>query len=141
MRVNGGVAGCSGEIFVVPVSDMIVGFVKVFFSEAKVNHVHFVHVVSFSNEKIVGLDVSVEDASGMDVLDEFEHLPSYQDCGFEGEFSATEVEEIFQTVAEQVHDHDVAISFLANGVHIGNVDLIVDFLGLKKVDDKTRFVY
>ncbi len=137
MRVDRGVAGCSGEIFVVPVSDMIVGFVKVLFSEAKVNHVNFVHVVSFSNEEVVGLDVSVEDASGMDVLDEFEHLPSDQNRGFEGEFSATEVEEIFQTVAEQVHDHDVAVSFLANGVHVGNVDLIIDFLGLQKVDYKT----
>jgi hypothetical protein len=93
---------------------MIVGFVKVLFSEAKVDHVDFVHVVSFSNEKVVGLDVPVQDASGMDVLDEFEHLPSDQDSGFEGELPATEVEEIFQAVAQQVHDHDVAVSFLAN---------------------------
>ena len=47
-----------------------------------------------ADEEVVGFDVSVEEMSGVYVLDSLDHLVGQHEHGLEGEFTAAHVEEI-----------------------------------------------
>ena len=64
----------------------------------------------------------------MNVLYPLDHLVREdQDC-FEGEFAAAEVEEVFQRRPEQVHHHDIVLTFRRAVVDVG--DALVDDRGV-----------
>eukprot|EP00187_Rhodella_violacea_P007101 CAMPEP_0174886340 /NCGR_PEP_ID=MMETSP0167-20121228/1575_1 /TAXON_ID=38298 /ORGANISM="Rhodella maculata, Strain CCMP736" /LENGTH=353 /DNA_ID=CAMNT_0016122291 /DNA_START=88 /DNA_END=1148 /DNA_ORIENTATION=- len=138
MGVDGGVTGGAGEILVLPVGDMDVCFmVAVLLCESKVDDVDDVRVLPQAHEKVVGLDVAVEEASGVDVLDALDHLVGEHEDGLEGEPPMAEIEEVLETGAEEIDSHDVVVALLAEPPDLGNaldvvaagadVEVAVDF--------------
>lgn len=83
-----------------------------FVGQTKVDNKNLVFVLVPAHQKIVRLDVSMNDSSRVDVLDDVENLVSQDQSGFQGEFSGTSVEHIFQRGSHKVHHHDICFVFL-----------------------------
>ena len=59
---------------------------------------------SNANEVVVGLDVTVEEASRVDIFNPLDKLVGkHQDC-VKGKLPVTIIEEILETRSEQIHD-------------------------------------
>ena len=69
MRVDAGVAGGAGEVFIFTVGDVEMSFgVAVLFGEAKVDNVDLIAALADAHEEVVGFDVAVDERLGMDVF-------------------------------------------------------------------------
>ena len=70
VSIDGGVASGTSQVLVLSVGDMKVGLrVPVLLGETEVNDVDLVTTLANSHQEIVGLDVAVDEVSGVDVLD------------------------------------------------------------------------
>jgi hypothetical protein len=70
--------------------------------DAKINHVERVALLPHAHQEVGGLDVAVEDALGMDVLDAVDGLEGDEDDRFERELAVAVVEEVFERRAEEL---------------------------------------
>ena len=70
-------------------------------------------VLVYSDGEIVRFDVPVDDSSSVDVLYSLDHLVGDHQHGLEAQLPLTVVEQVFETFAEQVHDHEIVIAFSA----------------------------
>ena len=123
MSVNRGVAGGTSQILVLSVRDVEVCLrVPVLLRETEVNHVDLVASLADTHEEVVGLDVTVDEALGVDVLDAADELVGEQEDGLEGEFAVAEVEEILEGGTEEVEDHGVVVTLGAEPPDEGNTD-------------------
>jgi len=121
--VDGGVAGGTSQVLVLSVRDVEVGLgVPVLLGETEVDHVDLVAPLADAHEEVVGLDVTVNEALGVDVLDAADELVGEQEDGLEGEFAVAEVEEILEGRSEQVEHHGVVVTFGAEPSDKGNAD-------------------
>jgi hypothetical protein len=111
MSVNGGVTSCASESFALPVLDVFSLGSHILLGESEINDEDPMSVLAFSNGEIVWLDISMDDASGVNVFDAFDHLIGAHEHSFERELLLAFVEQIFQRSAEEVHDHDVFVAF------------------------------
>lgn len=69
MGVDGGVAGGAGEVLVLTVGDVLVrSCIAVLLGQAEVDDVDQVALLAEPHQKVVGLDVSVNEVLGVDVL-------------------------------------------------------------------------
>lgn len=66
-----------------------------------------------SNGKVIRLDISVDDSSGMDILHSLEHLQSTHQSCLETEFLFAHLKQAFQRGTKEIHDHDVLTSMCA----------------------------
>ena len=46
------------------------------------------------------------------------------------------IKQILEGIAQQVHDHHIAIALLADVENIRDVDFLTDLLGFREVDDE-----
>jgi len=70
MCVDTGVTSRASQILVFPVGDMEMGLrIPVFLCEAKINDVHLISTFANSHQKVVGLDITVDERFGMNVFD------------------------------------------------------------------------
>jgi hypothetical protein len=121
--VDGGVTSGTSQVLVLSVRDVEVGLgVPVLLGETKVNHVDLVAPLADAHEEVVGLDVTVDEALGVDVLDAADELVGEQEDGLEGEFAVAEVEEILEGGAEEVEDHGVVVTLGAEPSDERNAD-------------------
>jgi hypothetical protein len=121
--VDGGVTSGTGQVLVLSVRDVEVGLgVPVLLGETEVNHVDLVAPLADAHEEVVGLDVTVDEALGVDVLDAADELVGEQEDGLEGEFAVAEVEEILEGGAEEVEDHGVVVTLGAEPSDERNAD-------------------
>jgi hypothetical protein len=121
--VDGGVTSGTGQVLVLSVWDVEVGLgVPVLLGETEVNHVDLVAPLADAHEEVVGLDVTVDEALGVDVLDAADELVGEQENGLEGEFAVAEVEEILEGGAEEVEDHGVVVTLGAEPSDERNAD-------------------
>jgi hypothetical protein len=121
--VDGGVTSGTSQVLVLSVRDVEVGLgVPVLLGETKVNHVDLVAPLADAHEEVVGLDVTVDEALGVDVLDAADELVGEQEDGLEGEFAVAEVEEILKGGAEEVEDHGVVVTLGAEPSDERNAD-------------------
>jgi len=109
MGGNRSVSGGTGEGLAFSVLDMVTGGTHELLGESEIDDVDSVGVLLDSDSEIVGLDVSVDDSSGVNVLDSLEHLVGGHQHGLQGELSAALVEKVFEGGAEEIHDHDVLV--------------------------------
>ena len=96
--------------------------VPVLLGETEVDHVDLVAPLADTHEEVVGLDVAVDEALGVDVLDAADQLVGEQEDGLEGEFAVAEVEEILEGGAEEVEDHGVVVTLGAEPSDERNAD-------------------
>lgn len=69
MGVDTGVTGGTSEVLVLAVGDVGAVLGKVLLGQAEVHDVEFVAAFTAAHEEVVGLDVSMEEVSGVDILD------------------------------------------------------------------------
>ena len=123
MGVDGGVTSGTSQVLVLSVRDVEVGLgVPVLLGETEVDHVDLVAPLADTHEEVVGLDVAVDEALGVDVLDAADELVGEQENGLEGEFAVAEVEEILEGGAEEVEDHGVVVTLGAEPSDERNAD-------------------
>lgn len=70
--------------------------VPVFLGQTEINHIHLIPSFSDTHEEVVGLDIPVNEVSGVDVFGSGDELVGEKQDGFEGEFTVAEVEEVFE---------------------------------------------
>lgn len=112
VSVDGGIPGRSGEVLVLSVGNVEVRLgVTVLLGETKVDNIDLVATLADTHEEVVGLDVTVDEGLGVDVLDAGDKLICQQENGLERELAVAEVEQILQTGSEEVQDHGVVVTF------------------------------
>lgn len=112
MSVDGGIAGRSGQVLVLSVGDVEVRLgVTVLLGKTKVDNIDLVATLADTHEEVVGLDVTVDEGFGVDVLDARDELVRQQEDSLERELAVAEVEQILQTGAEEVQHHGVVVTF------------------------------
>ena len=95
MGVDGSVPSSTSQVLVLPVwnVEMSLG-VSVLLGETEINDIDLVTSLSDTHEEIVGLDISVNKVSRVNVLDSRNELIGEEKDSLEGELSVTEVEQI-----------------------------------------------
>lgn len=85
-------------------------WVAVLLGQTEIDNVDLVSTLSNAHEEVVGLDITVNEALGVDVLDAGDELVGQQKNGLQREFTVAEVEKIFQTGSKQIENHSVVIT-------------------------------
>jgi hypothetical protein len=123
VSVDGGVASGTSQVLVLSVRDVEVGLrVPVLLGETEVDNVDLVTPLTDTHEEVVGLDVTVNEALGVDVLDAADELVGQQEDGLEGEFAVAEVEEILEGGAKKIENHGVVVTLGAEPSDERNAD-------------------
>jgi hypothetical protein len=121
--VDGSITSSSGKVLVLSVRDVEVSLgVSVLLSKTEIDHVHLVSTLANAHEEVVGLDITVDERLGMDVLDSGDELIGKKQDRLEGEFPVAEVEKILQTGTEEIQDHGVVVTFRAEPSDEGDTD-------------------
>lgn len=69
MGINTGIAGCSGQVLVLPVRDVQMALgVAVFLCKSEINHVHLVAPFANAHQEVVWLDVAMDKVFRVNVL-------------------------------------------------------------------------
>lgn len=84
--------------------------ISVPFRQAEIDYVNNVLFLSMANEEIIRLHVSMNEVIVVQELKSLDHLVSNHKSSFYCEFALAEVEGVFQTRTEQVHDHGVIVA-------------------------------
>ena len=121
--VDTGVASGTGQVLVLTVRDVEVSLgVTVLFGQAKVDNVDLVSTLADTHEEVIGLNVTVDEGLGVDVLDAGDKLVGQEEDGLQRELAVAEVEEILERRAEEIEDHGVVVTLGAEPADQGNTD-------------------
>lgn len=93
--------------------------VSVLLRQAKVDNVHYVCPLPDANDKIVGLDISVNKVT---VVNEFQaryQLDSQHHGRLQGKPPPTIIEQILQARTQEIHHHNVVVAHTPLHVHAG----------------------
>jgi hypothetical protein len=69
MGVDTGVSGSPCQVLVFPIRDVCAIFRKVLFGQSEIDNVQLVTALSSSHQEVIRFYISVEEISGMDILD------------------------------------------------------------------------
>lgn len=123
MGVDGGVTSGTSQVLVLSVRDVEVSLrVAVLLGETEINHVDLVATLADAHEEVVGLDVAVDEALGVDVLDAGDELIGEEQDSLQGELAVAEVEEVLEGGSEQVEDHGIVVAFCSEPSHERDTD-------------------
>ena len=86
-------------------------YIPVKLCEAEVDDIHHMAPRATPHQEIVGLNVSMYVALSVDDLHATKELVGQHENGLQVKSSTTVVEEVLQTLAQQVNDHYVVIAF------------------------------
>ena len=97
MGVHRGIASSAGEVLIVSVFDMVSTLrVSISFGQSEIDNVDDVLFATDADQKVVRLDVSVDEVSRMHEFYSLEELFSQHQHSFQGKFPFAVVEQIFQ---------------------------------------------
>lgn len=123
VSVDGGITGSTGQVLVLSVRNVEVSLgVSVLLGQTEIDNVDLVATLANAHEEVVGLDISVNEGLGMDVLDSGDELVGKKENGLEGELSVAEVEEILQAGTEKVKNHGIIVTLGSEPANEGNAD-------------------
>ena len=140
MSVDAGVAGCASQVLVLPVRDVEVRLgVAVLLRETEVDDVNLVAALADTHQEVVGLDVTVDEVAGVDVLNTGDlqatvsnhycedprdtyQLVGKEEYSLKAKLAVAEVEKILERRAEKVEDHGIVIAFGAKPPDEGNTN-------------------
>ena len=119
--VDAGIASGTGQVLVLAVRNVKVRFrVAIFFGQTKVDDVDLIAALADAHEKVVRLNVTVDEGLGVDVLDAGDELVGEKQDGLQGELAVAKVEQIFQAGSKQVQDHGVVVALGAEPANEGD---------------------
>ena len=108
MRIQACVSCRTSEVLSISEWDVLAVRRLVALGEAEVDDVNCVFsLVIAANQEIIRFDVSMDDSLLVDDLDSLDHLDGDVEASLEVKFSSALLEVVFETLAEEVHDHDV----------------------------------
>lgn len=111
MGIDTGITSSTGKILVLAVRDMEMRFwVTVFLGQTKVNHVDLIATLANSHQEVVGLDVTMNEGLGMDILDAGDELIRKKQNRLQGELPVAEVEEVLQARSKKVKNHRIVVT-------------------------------
>jgi len=114
MCVNGGIAGGAREVLVFPIRNVLQrARVPELLGQAEVNDVHQVALLAETHEKVVRLNVAVDEVPRVDVVDAGDHLVRQQQNRLQREAARAKVEEVLQRGSEQLHHHHIVVALAA----------------------------
>lgn len=112
MGVDTGITGSTSQVLIFTVRDVEVSLrVAVLLGETKVDHIDLVSTLANSHEEVVGLDITVDEGLGMDVLDAGDELVSQEEDSLQRKFTVAEVEQILQGRTKKVDNHGIVVTF------------------------------
>ena len=93
MSVDRSVSSGTRQILVLPVWNVQVRFgVTIFLGKTEIDDIHLVASFADTHQKVVGLDITVDKVSRVDVLDSRDELIGNEKNGLEAELSVAKVE-------------------------------------------------
>lgn len=123
VSVDTGVTSGTSQVLVLTVRNVEVSLgVTVLLGQTKVDNVDLVSTLADTHKEVVGLDVTVDEGLGVDVLDAGDELIGQKEDGLQGELAVAEVEEILERGAEKIEDHGVVVTLGAEPADEGNTD-------------------
>lgn len=123
MGVDGGITSRARQVLVLTVRDVEVSLgVSVLLGQTKVNDVDLVATLANAHEEVVGLDITVDEGLGVDVLDSGDKLVGEQQNGLQRELAVAEVKEILQTGTQQVKNHSIVVALGSEPADERNTD-------------------
>jgi hypothetical protein len=117
MGVDGGIPCGTRQVLAISEWDVLAIRTLVALRQSKIDNVdRILGLLSATNQKVVGLDIPMNDSLLVDNLDSLDHLNGNVQDSIEVELSSAFLEQVFEGLAEHVHDHDVVhlaiLSFL-----------------------------
>ena len=100
--------------------------ISVSFGKPKVNHINQVLALAESNNKIVRLDIAMEEVSLVNEFNSREHLVSKHKHGFERELATTVSEKVLERRPKELHDKSVVRTFSSIIKDVGNTHSTVE---------------
>ena len=95
MGVDRSITGSTRQVLVLSVWDVEMGlWVTVLLGQTEIDHVDLVATLSNAHEEVVGLDITVDERLGVDVLDTRDELIGEEQDGLQGELPVAEVEQV-----------------------------------------------
>eukprot|EP00438_Fugacium_kawagutii_P027960 Skav210839 [mRNA] locus=scaffold543:63222:72338:- [translate_table: standard] len=120
MQIHCGIAGCTRHSTLLDHWDVSTAFVTETLGKAKVNDVDLVMLPFGTQDKIAGLDVSMNDLVLVNKLDAVNHLLCHHQNSLQAKLPVTFLhEDIFQRRTQQPHRHDVIFAFTTYPKHRG----------------------
>ena len=117
MSRNRSVPGSTSEILAILVGDVLTLRVLVALSQTEIDDIDVVSGgVSAANQEVIRLDVSVDDALFVDLLDTADQLDSDHEDSLEIEVALARLEQVFERRSQQVHHHHVELVVGHTGV-------------------------
>ena len=110
------VSGRSCQIFTLYEWNVLAFRIFVAFCKTKINDIDVVASCIGSNQKVIRLDVSMNNPFLVNLLNSFDHLLSNETTSFEVKFPFALHEQVFETWAEHIHNHDMELIFLISFV-------------------------
>lgn len=121
MGVDGGITSGTRQVLVLSVWDVEVSLrVTVLLRQTKVDNIDLVATLANTHQEVVGLDITVDERLGVDVLDAGDELISQEKNGLQRELSVAEVEEVLQAGTEEVEHHGVVVALSSKPADKGN---------------------
>ncbi len=97
MCVDGGITGCARQVLVLTVRDVKMSLgISIFLSQTEIDDIDLIATLADTHEEIIGLDVTMDERLGMDVLDARDKLVSQEQHSLQRELAVAEVEKVFQ---------------------------------------------
>ena len=90
-----------------------------FFGKSKINNVDLLKILA--EYEVRGLDVPVNEASVVDLLDGHEHLDQQLDCNLQAVVSLQVLPYLGEVVAQQVHHNKILLAIFNEVIHIAYV--------------------
>ena len=123
MGIDTCITGSTGQVLILAVRDVEVGLrVTVFLSQAKINDVDLIPTLPNAHEKVVRLDITVDEGFGVDVLNARDKLVRQEQHRLQREFPIAEIEQVLQTRSKEIKDHRIVIAFCSKPADEGNTD-------------------
>lgn len=123
VSVDGSITSSTGQIFVLPIRDMEVGFwVTVLLGQSEINDIDLVATLANAHEEVVRLDVTVDEGLGVDVLNAGDELISEEKNCLQRELAVAEVEQILKGGAKEIQYHGIIVTLGAEPADKGDAD-------------------
>lgn len=121
--VDGSVTGGTSQVLVLSVRNVEVSLgITVLLGQTEIDHVDLVATLANAHEEVVGLNVTVDERLGVDILDTRDKLIGEEQDGLQRELAVAKVEEILEGGTEEVQDHGVVVALGAKPAHEGDTD-------------------
>lgn len=123
MSVDTGITGGTSQVLVLSVRDVEVSLgITVLLGQTKVDDIDLVAALTNAHEEVVGLDVTVDERLGVDVLNAGDELVGEEEHSLQGELAVAEVEEILEGRAKKIQYHGIVVTLGAEPADKGDAD-------------------